>query len=74
MKVPNVPPPCNITFPTLFTSSRPLRPYLKMTSETSELRNSMLEDPVDLNIYLRAENPPNNAPLAIPTQNPIVKP
>lgn len=24
--------------------------------------------------HLKAENPPNNAPLAIPTQNPIVNP
>jgi hypothetical protein len=45
-----------------------------MRYSTSELRNLFLEDPVDLNNYLSAENPPNNAPLAIPTQNPIVKP
>ena len=50
IKVPNVPPPWSITFPTLFINSLPLTPYLS------------------------AENPPNKAPEAMPTQNPIIKP
>jgi len=28
INVPNVPPPCIIAFPTVFTSSRPRKPYL----------------------------------------------
>lgn len=29
MNVPNVPPPCNMTLPTLFTRSLPLKPILR---------------------------------------------
>lgn len=33
----------------------------------------MLDDPLVV-VYLSAENPPNKAPLAMPTQNPTVNP
>lgn len=32
MKVPKVPPPCSITFPTEWTNSLPLAPYLQPTN------------------------------------------
>lgn len=90
MNVPKVPPPCIITLPTLFTNSRPLSPYLKYKIKHNKIvksrQNCVIctcrKDPARFNIfmyftlisYLNAENPPKSAPLAIPTQNPIVKP
>lgn len=71
MNVPKVPPPWSITFPTLFTNSLPLNPYLKNKDPMLKIYWMYVETNVT---YLRAENPPKSAPLAIPTQNPIVNP
>lgn len=118
IKVPKVPPDCNITFPTLFISSLPRRPYLKKKEYI--LVNHVLPQPhgskstictlLPLNKgaiskrlilciitvyvvyyknvlsfivyyanpplvrYLRAVKPPNRAPVAMPTEKPIINP
>lgn len=40
MNVPNVPPPWSITLPTLWISSRPLRPYLKWMNNKKKKRTA----------------------------------
>lgn len=72
INVPNVPPPCSITLPTLLINSRPRNPYLYI--QKKHIRNIYFKLSCGNFFYRSALNPPNKAPLAIPTHNPIVNP
>lgn len=76
INVPNVPPPCNITLPTLLISSRPLSPYLLVQNSLLFYlsQTNISDDENRTKTYRKALNPPKSAPVDIPTQNPIIKP
>lgn len=56
MNVPNVPPPCSITLPTLWISSRPLRPYLRAEKPPKSAPDAMpTQKPIVKPIFTRSQ-------------------
>lgn len=56
MNVPNVPPPCSITLPTLWISSRPLRPYLRAEKPPKSAPDAMpTQNPIVKPIFTRSQ-------------------